>query len=83
MEKYYWEITEDLIQEDLVGVCNGDESLKDKEGVPTSTFELYDDDDILYCRGKIYGDFDGFEPQDDYGMPSLGVTTTKIDGETL
>ena len=41
-------------------------------------FQLFDDDNILYFEGEIWGEFYGFEPQDDYGTPSAGCTGTKI-----
>ena len=38
-------------------------------------FRMYDDDKNLYFEGFIYGDFDGFEPLDDFGAPKAGATT--------
>lgn len=38
------------------------------------TFRMYDDDGELYVTGRIIGDFDGFEPLDDYGIGGLGAT---------
>lgn len=43
-------------------------------------FRLYDDDDELYFEGHIIGDFDGFEPLEDYGMPAAGCTGIKYPG---
>ena len=44
---------------------------------------MYDDDDNCYYEGMIYGDYYGFEPLDDYGMPNAGCTYIKINGEIL
>jgi hypothetical protein len=43
-------------------------------------FSMYDDDDECYYEGRIFGDFDGFEPLDDFGMPNAGCTKIKING---
>ena len=37
-------------------------------------FRIFDDDGELYCQGRIIGEYDGFEPLDDYGRPALGAT---------
>ncbi len=78
---YYWEIEEDFIMEDLVGLSCGNKALKGTE--PCSKFEMFDDDDEKYCSGHIWGKFDGFEPKDDYGEGGLGCTRIDIDGEVL
>ena len=44
-----------------------------KEG-PKEKFRMRDDDGNIYCEGIIIGQFDGFEPLDDFGMPGLGCT---------
>ena len=53
------------------------ERLERGEGI---TFKMRDDDKELVYTGKIIGDFDGFEPLDDFGMypivPLLLHTTT-------
>lgn len=36
-------------------------------------FKMYDADDNLYYSGRIVGDYDGFEPLDDYGTPNAGA----------
>ena len=46
-------------------------------------FKIYDDDNELYYTGKIVGDYDGFEPLDDFCTPDSGCTAIKIDGEFL
>ena len=79
--KYYWIITdahlEDLKEE--IGYYDGDTKIKDNQ----AKFSMYDDDDICYYEGIIYGDYDGFEPLDDFGMPNAGCTYIKINGEVL
>ena len=46
-------------------------------------FELFDDDGELYYVGRIIGDFEGFEPLDDFGTPNAGCTRIDIKGETI
>ena len=36
-------------------------------------FRMFDDDGNLYYTGRIWGDYDGFEPLDDFGMPNAGA----------
>ena len=78
--KYYWKITKDRIEDgDAKGVSNGDESITSNK----THFSMYDDDDNCYYEGMIYGDYDGFEPLDDFGMPNAGCTYIKINGEIV
>lgn len=37
-------------------------------------FLMKDDDGEIYYHGRIVGDYDGFEPLDDFGMPNAGCT---------
>lgn len=37
-------------------------------------FRMLDDDGILCYEGRIKGDYDGFEPLDDFGTPDAGCT---------
>lgn len=39
---------------------------------------LWDDDGECIYEGMIYGNFSGFEPLDDYGMPNFGCTAIKM-----
>ena len=48
-----------------------------------TAFKLYDDDRNLYYTGRIVGDFEGFEPLDDFGTPNAGATAIKIGGKFL
>jgi hypothetical protein len=41
-------------------------------------FRMYDDDGGLYYGGRIVGEYDGFEPLDDFGMPNAGATEIKV-----
>jgi hypothetical protein len=41
-------------------------------------FRMYDDDGEWYYTGRIVGEYDGFEPLDDYGMPNAGCTEIKF-----
>jgi hypothetical protein len=61
----------------------GPRNLDDTLKTNPATFSLYDDDDICYYEGMLYGEYEGFEPLDDYGMPNAGCTYMKLDGEVL
>jgi hypothetical protein len=61
------------------GPHNADSELKTNP----ATFALYDDDDICYYQGMLYGDYEGFEPLEDYGTPNAGCVKMKLDGEWL
>tara|TARA_R100001129_G_scaffold43305_1_gene29688 strand:- start:205 stop:456 length:252 start_codon:yes stop_codon:yes gene_type:complete len=81
---YRWEITKDFIDFNLTGIQGpginyGEEKITENK----ATFRLIDDDGEVYCKGFIYGDYQGFEPLDDYGMPALGCTMVSINGEIL
>lgn len=57
------------------------DKLKAGEG---SEFELYDDDGVLYYKGRLIGDdVTGFEPLEDYGTPNAGAVNMKLDGSWL
>lgn len=81
---YWWKITavhSPHAQDGLgkVGPRNADESITANKG----TFKIYDDDGEPWYSGEIYGEYDGFEPLDDYGTPNDGCTQIKIDGDWL
>ena len=38
-------------------------------------FRLRDADHNLYYEGILYGDYEGFEPLDDFGKPNAGAIT--------
>lgn len=59
----------------LMGGIDSDPELIVNE--PTEKFRMYDDDDNLYYEGRIAGDYEGFEPLDDFGMPNAGAVSIK------
>tara|TARA_R100000808_G_C2154027_1_gene164737 strand:- start:5652 stop:5930 length:279 start_codon:yes stop_codon:yes gene_type:complete len=80
---YRWIITADHIDGNVKSEALGFEggSHKIDQPMPTNNetdFQLLDDDMVLYYSGKLYGDFDGFEPLDDFGMAYAGCTTVKL-----
>jgi hypothetical protein len=79
--KYYWKITKVHLDslKDEVGVDSGDATINEK----SARFSMYDDDDNCYYEGMIYGNYDGFEPLDDFGMPNAGCTYIKLNGEMI
>lgn len=78
---YQWLITDDLVPDNKfsrVG-CMGprnarltEEAIRADESA--KIFRMLDDDGEVYYMGKIVGDYDGFEPLDDLGMPDAGCT---------
>jgi hypothetical protein len=44
----------------------------------TIRFKLYDDDKNLYCEGVLCGDWEGFEPLDDFGTANWGCVHIKV-----
>lgn len=80
---YRWKITKDHIDSgDAVGT-EGPHDLDENITSNPTRFSLYDDDNICYYEGMLYGNFDGLEPLDDYGTPNAGCTYVKIDGEIV
>ena len=84
MSKYWWRIDEDFLDGDnensevgTEGPYDGDFQNFDNE----QGFTLYDDDDNPYYHGYMYGDWYGFEPVDDFGMPNAGAVHIKLDGD--
>jgi hypothetical protein len=72
--EYNWIITDDYIDNGIeVGVTGPRNKSRNTEN--EGEFRMLDDDGELYYRGKIWGDYDGFEPLDDFGMPNAGCTT--------
>ena len=74
MTTYTWKITQDYIFDGeatgTTGPANATEITANE-----AKFRMLDDDGEVYYHGKIYGDYDGFEPLDDFGMPHAGCTT--------
>ena len=80
---YAWQIDNDQINErhhrkGTMGPRGANpelvELLRKGEG---DKFTMYDDDRIPYYSGRIVGDYDGFEPMDDFGTPDAGCTMIK------
>lgn len=93
---YGWVITRDVLFEkgygwemeyewkDVVGTIGGQDTTFTKEEILKGvTFRLYDDDMNLYYEGKIVGEYSGFEPLDDFGMPDSGCTFIRYENEKL
>jgi hypothetical protein len=74
---YNWAITRDYIDNGseigLTGPSN-----KSRHTANETAFKMYDDDGELYYAGTIWGDFDGFEPLDDFGTPNAGCTEIRL-----
>ncbi len=80
--KYYWRISRDHLAEKdckVHGPANADTTLRTNG----KKFELFDCDRERYFSGKIFGDYDGFEPLDDFGRDACGCTDIKINGRWL
>lgn len=82
---YGWIITRDHLaddSDDFPGSCVGisgpsdlsDDMASELKAGKGKAFRMYDDDGELYVSGRIIGEFDGFEPLDDYGVGGLGAT---------
>jgi|APSaa5957512576_1039674.scaffolds.fasta_scaffold00033_6 hypothetical protein len=80
---YAWIITESHLEslKDELGTLGPGGAVYSEEEITEfgRKFEMYDDDDILYYTGYICGEYDGFEPLDDFGMPNAGCTSIKLD----
>lgn len=75
--KYFWTIDKDHIEgtADGLSLGSGDRPERSPDTTtPGEQFRMFDDDGELYYSGSIWGDYDGFEPLDDFGMPSAGCT---------
>jgi len=70
--EYFWTIDKDHIEGTADGLSLG--SIDIDTTTPGEQFRMFDDDGELYYSGSIWGDYDGFEPLDDFGMPSAGCT---------
>jgi hypothetical protein len=75
--KYFWTIDKDHIEGTADGLSCGSGDRPERSPdttTPGEQFRMFDDDGELYYSGSIWGDYDGFEPLDDFGMPSAGCT---------
>ncbi len=85
MSIYRWIITKDHLdagEQSRVGTV-GPHDADDAVNGNATQFSLYDDDDICYYEGMLYGDYEGFEPLDDFGTPNAGCVKLKLAGEWL
>ena len=83
---YRWKITRDLIDPGVEGNAVGIEGPRDASDDVTSNpkrFSIYDEDGECYGIGMIYGDYDGFEPLDDFGRGYWGATEIRYGGKAL
>ena len=85
--KYGWIITHDFLDNKAVKIIGPSGISNEFMGAlyrgDGEKFQLYDDDRVLYYEGRIVGDYDGFEPLDDYGTPNAGATSVKLSGRWL
>ena len=77
---YAWIIDEDRIGDGTDAGVSGPRGRcaipKDKtSGV---RFRMKDDDGEVYYIGRLFGEFDGFEPLDDFGTPNAGCTSIEM-----
>ena len=78
--RYFWTIDKDHIESNADGLSYGSGDRPERSPATTTPgkqFRMFDDDGELYYSGTIWGDYDGFEPLDDFGMPSAGCTGIK------
>ena len=89
--KYRWTITRDLLADTTApektnsnakGMTGPRGASKEVTDNP-ARFTMYDGDLECYYHGMIFGDYSGFEPLDDFGMPNAGCTDIAIDGELM
>jgi len=79
---YRWIINKDHIHAHAKGVEGPNNADKSVSSNPAD-FQIADDDGMIYFEGVLYGDYDGFEPLDDFGTPAAGATQIKLNGEWL
>jgi|TARA_R100001143_G_C3335217_1_gene121449 hypothetical protein len=72
--EYNWTITKDYIESGANTGLTGP-SNKSRHTANEASFKMFDDDGKMYYAGTIWGDYDGFEPLDDFGMPNAGCTS--------
>tara|TARA_R110002020_G_scaffold55477_1_gene153849 strand:- start:3220 stop:3483 length:264 start_codon:yes stop_codon:yes gene_type:complete len=78
-DDYVWIIT---VGASTIGPHNAPDhffaQLKDGFGTP---FQMHDDDNLVY-QGRIIGDYERFEPLDQFGGPNAGCTLISYRGES-
>jgi hypothetical protein len=81
---YRWKIDRDFLDGGNKSSAVGMEGPSDLDASVSANpkgFTLYDDDDIAYYHGWLYGDYMGFEPVDDFGLGYAGAPHIKFDGD--
>ncbi len=81
---YRWKIDKDYLDGSNENSAVGMEGPRDlDENIKSNPqgFTLYDDDDNAYYHGWLYGDYEGFEPVDDFGLGYAGAPHIKFDGD--
>lgn len=83
MANYYWVIEKDEMETDSVGTKGP--SSATPQTANEAEFRMLDDDENVYYYGRIFGDYEGFEPLDDFGMPYSGCVDIqyKEDGKWI
>lgn len=81
MREYRWKITRDHIGDGSTGV-EGPRGLDPNLKENPVQFWMYDDDNICYYSGWLYGEYQGDEPLLDYGLPNAGACHIKLAGDT-
>jgi len=74
---YAWVIDKNYVDdfENVSGPSGAEKLLMDKlRAGDGQKFRMFDGDGELYYTGRVVGEFEGFEPLDDYGMPNAGCT---------
>lgn len=80
---YRWKITKDHICDGDDAGVEGPHNLDPEIKHNRAHFVMKDDDGETYYEGEIYGDYDGFEPLDDFGTPNAGATRIFYKGKEL
>ena len=82
LAKYRWIVTRDYMadatgnRKGTEGPSNLDRSITDN---PVN-WVCYDDDHNAVYAGTMWGDWEGFEPLDDFGTGDAGCTGIKLNG---
>lgn len=74
---YNWQITRDYVGSGAKTGMTGP-SNKSRHTANETAFKMFDDDGALYYVGTLWGDFEGFEPLDDFGTPHAGCTEIQL-----
>ncbi len=83
---YRWIVTQDFIPTTIQGNTIDRVGTEGPRNVDLSIISnpvnwvTYDDDDNPVYAGIMWGDWEGFEPLDDFGMGDAGCTGIKLNG---